>query len=74
MHHSNTYPSIRFHSYHLIARYTVHERRPLDEKKMCSLCLIFLDSVPPEKSTTQKSLLLWRHILMTFTQVSTFQK
>ena len=32
-HHSNTYPSILFHIYHLIAYFLVHVRLPLDEKK-----------------------------------------
>ena len=38
-HHSNTSPSIRFHIYHLIARFMVHGRRQLDEKKVCHFCL-----------------------------------
>ena len=38
-HRYNTSPSIHFHIYHLIARFTVHGRLPLDEKKIFCLCL-----------------------------------
>ena len=34
-HYFNPSPSIRFHIYHLITWFTVHGRRPLDEKKIC---------------------------------------
>ena len=39
MHHSNAYPSICFHIYHLVACFTVHGRHTLDEKKICHLCV-----------------------------------
>ena len=33
MHHSNASPSICFHIYHLITRFTVNGKRPLDTNK-----------------------------------------
>ena len=54
MHHSNTYPSILFHIYHLIARFTIHGRNQRDEKKICRLCLQNLDYVLPAKLDTIK--------------------
>ena len=54
--HSNTYPSIRFHIYRLIARCTVHGRRPLDERKFFYLCLQHLDSVTSANICARKEL------------------
>ena len=58
MHHYNVYPSIRFHTYHLIARCTLHGRRPIDEKKTC--CFYFQDpaTMTPVKLYTGKELVL----------------
>ena len=38
------------------------------------LCLRYTYSVPPEKYTQEKSLLLWIHLFLTLTQVSTLQQ
>ena len=51
MHHSNTSHTIHFRVYHLIAHCKVHGRWPLDEKKMCRLCLHYPASVTPENFT-----------------------
>ena len=56
---------ILFHGYHLIADFTVHGRRPLDENKNF-LCLSDPDSVSPGKLYTRKNL------LMTETYISDF--
>ena len=36
--YSYTTPSIRFHIYHTIVRYTDHGRIPLKDKKICRMC------------------------------------
>ena len=36
--HSDTTPSIRFHIYHIIARFTDHGKIPLRDKKICYMC------------------------------------
>ena len=51
--HSNTYPSIHFHIYHIIKRCKVNGRFPLDEKN-CHLFLQDLDYVSPAKLYTTK--------------------
>ena len=57
-HNSNTSHSIRFHIYHLISRFTVHGRRPIDEKKIYHICLQDPATVSPAKIYTKESLLL----------------
>ena len=53
-HHSNTSPSICFIIYNLIAHFSVHVRLPLDERKICRLCLQYPATVSPEKPCTRK--------------------
>ena len=36
--HEETTPSIRFHIYHIIGRFTAHARIPLKDKKICYMC------------------------------------
>ena len=36
--HEETKPSIRFHTYHIIGRFTAHGRISLKEKKTCYMC------------------------------------
>ena len=63
---SNASPSINFHFYHLIARCTVRERQPLDEKKICSLCLQDLDNVTHAKIYTRKELVMMETYISDF--------
>ena len=51
---SNKYNSIRFNIYHVILRYTVYGRHPLDEKKNCCLCLQEKDTLSPVKLYIKK--------------------
>ena len=57
-HYSNASPSIRFHIYHLIARFIVHGRRPLDKKKICRLCFQDPYTVTHEKLYTRKEIFM----------------
>ena len=54
----NTSPTITFHFYLLITCCTVHGRRPLDERKICRLCLKYPASVSPAKPYTRKKLVV----------------
>ena len=65
-HYSNSYPSIRFHIYHLIARCTVHGRRPLDEKKHLRLCFQDPDTVTPANLYTRKELAMMEKYITDF--------
>ena len=58
MNHSNKFPSISFHVYHLIARFTVHVRHPIEEKNKIQLCLQDLDTVSPAKLYTRKQIVM----------------
>ena len=63
---SNTSPSIRFHIYHIIARYTTHGRLPLNDRK--NICKCKQDSVS-EKSTkiyTRKELVMMKKKISNF--------
>ena len=55
---SRTIPSIRFHSYHTIARCTDHGRIPLKDKKICYMCK--QESLPYEstKIYTRKEIVI----------------
>ena len=55
-HNSNTSLTIRFNVYHIIARCIVHWRGPLDENKICLLCLQDPASMPPAKVYIKKDL------------------
>ena len=65
-HHSNASPSIIFHIYHLIARCTVHGRRPLDERKNDRLCFQDLATVTPEKLYTRKKIVMMETYIADF--------
>ena len=58
MHHSSLSPSIRLNIYHLIACFTVHGRLPLNENKICRLCLQDSVNVLPAKLYTRKYLIM----------------
>ena len=66
MHHSNKSHSKSFHTYHLIARCTVHGRLPLDENNFFHWYLQNLDYVTPTKIYTRK------HIVIMETTTSDF--
>ena len=53
-HYFNSSSSMSFHFFHLIARFTVHGRIPLDEKKFCCFCFQYLATVTPAKLYTRK--------------------
>ena len=55
---SNTIPSIRFNIYHIIARCTIHERLPLNDKKLCRMCKQDSDSEKYTKIYTIKELVM----------------
>ena len=47
--YSNAYPSVGFNIYHLISRFTLHGRRPLNEIKCFRLCFQDPATVTPAK-------------------------
>ena len=73
-HHESTCTTIRFHVYHLFPWYSVHGRRPLEEKKIVACVCMSLLLCHPKNSTQEKILLLWKYLFLVFTQVSTFHK
>ena len=66
IHHSNAYPTLRFHVYHLISHCKVHGRLPLYEKNHFCLCLSDPASVPPEKLYTRKYLVIMETYIADF--------
>ena len=54
--HPKPSPSIRFHIYHLIARFTKHGRLPLTDKKICRECQQDTASVKSTEMYTIKEL------------------
>ena len=52
-HNSKIFTSIHFHVYHLIERFSMHGRRPLDKSKICRLFFCDTASVPPLKFYTR---------------------
>ena len=57
-HYSNASSSIIFHIYHLIARCTVHGRRPLDENKIPCLCFQYPATVTHVKLYTRREIVM----------------
>ena len=57
-HNSDTTTSIRFHIYHIIARFTDNGRIPLKDKKICYMCK--QESLPDEstKIYTRKNIVI----------------
>ena len=53
--YSDTSESIRFHIYHLIARFTTHGRLPLNDKKSFRKCRQDSASENPQKYKLKKS-------------------
>ena len=64
--HDETTPSIRFHIYHITARFTAHSIIPLNEKKICYMCK---QESSPDKSTkiyTRKYLVIMETTIYDF--------
>ena len=68
--HNNTNfsPTMRFHVYHLTARYIVHDRRPFNEKKDCKLCEAYSDSKLTAKIYTTKDIFVMETSIVDFRQ------
>ena len=56
--HSNTCSTVRFYDYHIIALCSAHVICPLNENKVCHLCLNHNYFVPPTKIYTRKYIVM----------------
>ena len=65
-HYFNSSSSMSFHFFHLIARFTVHGRRPLYGKKICHLCFQDPATVPPVKLYNRKELVMMETFIAYF--------
>ena len=64
--YSNTSPSIRFHSYHIIVRCTTHVRLPLTDKESCRKCKHGSASEQSTKIYTKKELVIMETTISNF--------
>ena len=64
--HEETTPSIRFHIYHIIGRFTAHGIIPLKDKKICYMCE---QEYSPDSST---KIYTRKELVMTETTISGF--
>ena len=64
--YSDTTPSIRFHIYNIIARFTDHGTIPLKDRKMCFMCKQEPSSEESTKIYTRKELVMMETIISGF--------
>ena len=65
-HYPGTIPSIRFHIYHLIARFTKHGRLLLTDKEICHKFQQDTDSGQQKKILTRKELVMMETTIYNF--------